>query len=204
MLSRYSWREEYDVAGEHIQDNGALTMVRRYVLQYIFPKGKDGQPDHAVIDAAVPEIVRHLDVLEQVNDSRDYLAGSAMSMADLFLEPILAYVGMFPEGAELLAKFPQYPARADGHARQPELRGNAAATGLTRRPAGHAGRPACPGNCLQSVQTAVCQPLCCWHGAVHPNGRTPVIHPCRTNANSAQPTRPATTATASRANFPAG
>lgn len=70
------------------------------------PRAKKGQPDRAVINAALQEIARHLDVLEQTYGDRDFLVGTAMSMADLFLAPILAYVGMFPEGAELLGKYP--------------------------------------------------------------------------------------------------
>ncbi len=81
-------------------------MVRRYVLQYLFPKGEGGQPDRAVIDAAVPDIDKHLAVFEQVYGNRDYLVGGELSMADLFLAPILSYVAMFPEGAELLKKYP--------------------------------------------------------------------------------------------------
>ncbi len=81
-------------------------VVCRYVLQYVFPKGADGQPDRAVIDAALPEIDRHLQVFDAAYGGRDYLVGSGLSMADLFLAPILAYVGMFPEGAELLRKYP--------------------------------------------------------------------------------------------------
>jgi len=103
-------------------------MVRRYVLQYVFPKGKDGQPDRAVIDAAVPDIARHLEAFEQAYGNRDYLVGSEVSMADLFLAPILAYVGMFPEGAELLAKLPNVQrahavmrARPSFAATQPQL-----------------------------------------------------------------------------------
>ncbi|MGO4810036.1 SRPBCC domain-containing protein [Cupriavidus sp. 2MCAB6] len=82
------------------------TMVRRYVLQYLFPKGENGQPDRAMIDAALPEIAAQLQALEDAYGDRDYLAGTALSMADLFLAPILTYVGMFPEGAELLEKCP--------------------------------------------------------------------------------------------------
>ena len=81
-------------------------MIRRYVLQYIFPKGPNGQPDRAVIDAALPEIARHLEVLDQVYGDRNYLVGTTLSMADLLLAPIIAYVGMFPEGADLLDKCP--------------------------------------------------------------------------------------------------
>jgi len=81
-------------------------MVRRYVLQYIFPKGASGEPDRAVIDTAVPEIDRQLAVFEQGYGSRDYLAGTAPSMADYLLAPILFYLEKFPEGAALLGKYP--------------------------------------------------------------------------------------------------
>jgi len=81
-------------------------MVRRYVLQYVFPKGADGQPDRAVIEAAVPDIDKHLAALEQGYGNRLYLGGGTVAMADLFLAPILAYLGMFPEGAALLEKYP--------------------------------------------------------------------------------------------------
>ncbi|WP_432257695.1 SRPBCC domain-containing protein [Cupriavidus sp. TMH.W2] len=89
-----------------INCHGYDAMVRRYVLQYIFPKGENGQPDRAVIDAAVPDIDKHLAVFDAAYGDRDYLVGSVLSMADLFLAPILMYVGMFPEGAALLEKYP--------------------------------------------------------------------------------------------------
>ncbi|CAJ0818443.1 SRPBCC domain-containing protein [Ralstonia flaminis] len=81
-------------------------MVRRYVLQYIFPKGADGQPDRKVIDTAVPEITAQLDVLEQAYGERDYLVGNTVSMADLFFTPIAMYLEMFPETKALLDKRP--------------------------------------------------------------------------------------------------
>ncbi|MFX8012301.1 glutathione S-transferase domain-containing protein, partial [Acinetobacter baumannii] len=70
-------------------------MVRRYVLQYVFPKGADGQPDRKVIDAAVPEIAAQLDALELAYGERDYLVGNTVSMADLFFAPIAMYLEMF-------------------------------------------------------------------------------------------------------------
>ncbi|WP_104656627.1 SRPBCC domain-containing protein [Ralstonia insidiosa] len=81
-------------------------MVRRYVLQYVFPKGADGQPDRKVIDAALPEIAAQLDALEQAYGDRDYLVGSTVSMADLFFAPIAMYLVMFPETKALLDKRP--------------------------------------------------------------------------------------------------
>ena len=81
-------------------------MVRHYVLQYVFPKGADGQPDRVAIDAAVPEVDRQLGLFDDAYGARDYLAGSAPSMADYLLAPILFYVDAFPEGSAMLDKYP--------------------------------------------------------------------------------------------------
>jgi glutathione S-transferase len=83
------------------------TMVRRYVLQYLFPAGDNGQPDRAVIEKAAAEMVRPLDALDKALRGRDYLGGSAVSYADLLVTPILTYVAMFPEGERLLAERPE-------------------------------------------------------------------------------------------------
>ena len=93
------------------------TMVRRYVLQYLFPKGAGGQPDRAVIDASAKEMEQQLAILDRAYGGNDYLAGKALSMADLFLAPILYYVERFPEGQALLAKSPNVM-RAQGVIRE--------------------------------------------------------------------------------------
>lgn len=82
------------------------TMVRRYVLQYIFPRGAGGQPDRGVIDAALKEMPAQLSALDRAYGTSDWLAGGALSMADLFVAPILAYVQQMPEGSALLAAVP--------------------------------------------------------------------------------------------------
>jgi glutathione S-transferase len=82
------------------------TMVRRYVLQHIFPRGPGGQPDRGVIDGALKEMPAQLAALDQAYGGSDWLAGGALSMADLFVAPILAYVEQMPEGPALLAAVP--------------------------------------------------------------------------------------------------
>ena len=73
-------------------------MVRRYVLQYVFPRGADGQPDRGVIDAALKEMPAQLAALDKAYGAGDWLAGGALSMADLFVAPILAYVEQHARG----------------------------------------------------------------------------------------------------------
>lgn len=82
------------------------TMVSRYVLQYVFPRGADGKPDRAVIDAAAKEMEPQLATFERAYAGRDYLVGNNLTIADLFLAPIVAYLGGFPESAALLERSP--------------------------------------------------------------------------------------------------
>lgn len=92
-------------------------MVRRYVLQYAFPRGADGKPDRAVIDAALPEIERQLGLLEKAYVGRDYLASEQPTLADLMLAPIVAYLMAMPETKAMLAKLPNV---SRAHARMAE------------------------------------------------------------------------------------
>jgi glutathione S-transferase len=93
------------------------TMIRRYVLQVFFPKGEGGQPDRAVIDKALAEMPAQLGALERTYERGDFLAGSALSHADLFVAPILAYLHQLPESQRLLSDMP-HTRRAFGAMRQ--------------------------------------------------------------------------------------
>jgi glutathione S-transferase len=89
-----------------INCHGYDAMVRRYVLQYVFPKGTNGAPDRAVIDKAMPEIKSQLEEIDRAYGKRDVLAGDKVTLADLLLAPIIFYLPMFPEGKTLLAGAP--------------------------------------------------------------------------------------------------
>ncbi len=82
------------------------TMVRRYVLQMLFPKGEGGIPDRAVIDAALAEMPTQFAALDAAYAKGPHLAGNSFTAADLFVAPILAYVQAFPEGGQLMANYP--------------------------------------------------------------------------------------------------
>ena len=82
-------------------------IVPRYIRQYLFPKGEGGQPDRAVIDAALADMPATLAILEGGYAKTAWLAGDAVSMADLFVMPVLAYLERMPEGPQLLEATPQ-------------------------------------------------------------------------------------------------
>jgi glutathione S-transferase len=97
------------------------TMVRNYVLQYVFPRGADGKPDRNVIDKALPEIDRQLGLLDRAYGDRDALVGERISIADLLLAPIVFYLHQFPESKELLAKHSNVARAHAAMARRPSF-----------------------------------------------------------------------------------
>jgi glutathione S-transferase len=82
-------------------------VTRRYIVEYVLrPSGPDGTPDRAKIEEALVDIRHHLGVIDRALGESAYLAGGEVTLADLFLVPIMDYVSKMPEGDELLGAFP--------------------------------------------------------------------------------------------------
>ena len=79
---------------------------RRFVLAHLFPKTDDGQPDQGIVAPAVEQMRYQLAVYDRHLDGRDHMVGDRLTLADLFLPPILFYVARLPGGAEVLAEVP--------------------------------------------------------------------------------------------------
>lgn len=88
--------------------NGYLydPIIRRCVLQHLFPTGADGKIDRGTIDAALAEIPALLAALDRAYGGRDYLVGAAPCLADYFVAPMLAWLDTVPEGPALLRAVP--------------------------------------------------------------------------------------------------
>jgi glutathione S-transferase len=81
-------------------------MVRRYLLQYVFPRGADGKPDRKTIEGALPDIEKQLAVFDRGYNGRNVLVGDTITLPDLLLAPVIFYLGMFAESKALLEKVP--------------------------------------------------------------------------------------------------
>jgi glutathione S-transferase len=77
-------------------------IIHRMLLQYIVPKGPDGKPDRAVIDKAADEARKAVAVLDDALAEGPFLLGANLSLADLLLCPIMAYLAQMPEGQAML------------------------------------------------------------------------------------------------------
>ena len=61
-----------------------------------------GQPDEATIQQATPMVVRCISEFARIQGKDTYLAGPQLTLADLFLAPIFAYLRMTPDAPGLL------------------------------------------------------------------------------------------------------
>lgn len=97
-------------------------MVRTYLLNYVFPKGADGQPDRAAIDGALPAMRRQTEVLDRAVAKTGHLAGDRFTLADIDLLPILFYLQRFPEGAEMVKSAKNLHAYFTRHSERPSFK----------------------------------------------------------------------------------
>jgi glutathione S-transferase len=77
-------------------------LIRSYVVTYLRAQMTGGVPDRAAIEAALPALQTHIDVLDRAVAATRHLAGESFSLADIFLLPILHFVQLCPEGGEMV------------------------------------------------------------------------------------------------------
>jgi glutathione S-transferase len=65
-----------------------------------------GQPDDQVVKDCLPRVELCLAEIERIMGDGPWLAGPAVSLADLMLAPVAAYMTMTPESEALMAKRP--------------------------------------------------------------------------------------------------
>ena len=97
-----------------VLDYAYPALVRGLILpRLVFPRR--GVPvDEAAVKANLPNVEQVLKVLDGALASNRYFAGDAMSLADLFVLPLLPYLGMIDDSRPLLAKCARLSRWQDG------------------------------------------------------------------------------------------
>lgn len=80
--------------------------VQKVVIQRLVVPLMGGQPDSAVVNEAMPAVERGFAAIETLIGGNAFLAGPALSLADLHLIPVVAYLAATPEAAGVFAKNP--------------------------------------------------------------------------------------------------
>ncbi len=101
------------VAGAHVHRWVSFTNAYLYgpcvpqlALQYIFPRGADGGPDRAAIEAGLPALKKAVGLVDAGMGGGRWLVGDGITLADLFVGPLLFVIKNFPEGAAALEEAP--------------------------------------------------------------------------------------------------
>src|SRR6185437_903815 len=96
-------------------------LIRSYLYAYIVPKGADGKPDRAAIDALMPAVREQIAVLDSAVAASGYLVGDLFTFADINLMPILYRFRQAPEGAETLGAASHLSSYYERHAMRPSF-----------------------------------------------------------------------------------
>ena len=97
-------------------------MMRQYLLSYLFPKGADGKPDRAVIDAAIPVMEKQFGIIDQAVAKTGHLVGDSFTFADIDLMPILFYMHRPSESAEMLKSHKNLATYYAKHSERPSFK----------------------------------------------------------------------------------
>ena len=80
-------------------------IMREFVVPQAFADKEKG-PDMARVNAAIPEIEKCCKVIDETVAKSGYLAGSALTYADMHVLPMLVTMQAFPAGKEIAPKYP--------------------------------------------------------------------------------------------------
>jgi glutathione S-transferase len=82
------------------------TIVREYLLEFAFPKGKNGQIRSDQIAKVQPHVLAMLNILEKQIGSASFICSGQYTIADALLTPILDYLVKLPTAPKLFESYP--------------------------------------------------------------------------------------------------
>jgi len=95
-----------------------VAMVQ-YAQSYYFNRLPDGSPNRPVIEAALPKLEKLLGIFDKAVAQTGHLVGTTFTIADMFLLPMMFYLGKLPESAELIARKPALSRWSETHLARP-------------------------------------------------------------------------------------
>ena len=97
------------------------TLIRTYLIAYAAPRTVDGKPDRRVVDGVLPAVREQVAILDRAVAATGHLVGSAFTLADIYLMPILYWFRMLPEGGEAMAAAHNLSTYFDRHSGRPSF-----------------------------------------------------------------------------------
>jgi glutathione S-transferase len=97
------------------------TLVRTIFVEQVRAPSRGQAPDEAGIAAALPRAATCVRALAEISGGGRWLAGNALTLADLHAAPMLTYFRMAPDGAALLNACPPMAAWLERIAARPSM-----------------------------------------------------------------------------------
>lgn len=85
-------------------------LIRRYLLEFVFPKGEGGSIRQDKVEVAQPQVEKMLGLLEAQLGDREYLVLDRFTLADAIAAPMLDYLFKHPPASALVAGAPRLAA----------------------------------------------------------------------------------------------
>jgi glutathione S-transferase len=104
-----------------IDSYGYGAIILKLVWQRLIVPMTGGQGDESIVSDATPMVRRCLAEIDRIKGGDEFLAGSAVSLADLFLAPVFAYLSMTPDARELLEPHSGLRAWWDAFSKRPSM-----------------------------------------------------------------------------------
>lgn len=77
--------------------------IRRYVVEFAFPKGENDTVRQAEVEEVEPEVIRLLNLLDKEMAEKAFFKSDTFSIADAILIPMLDYVERLPHSDRLFS-----------------------------------------------------------------------------------------------------
>jgi len=81
-------------------------LIRRYLLEFVFPKGDGGSVREDRVERALPEVNKMLSFIESQLEGHTCLLGDELTLADLLLLPMVDYLLKWPQTQQTTQAYP--------------------------------------------------------------------------------------------------
>jgi glutathione S-transferase len=95
-----------------------LPGILPYFMAYFFSGKPDGSPDRETIERVLPDVKKHMEVLDKAVAATGCLAGTNFTYADMSILPSLAYLRDLPESGALMDGAKELTQYFDKHSRR--------------------------------------------------------------------------------------
>ena len=99
-----------------------VLVARPYVGAYFFPGTPDGSPNRPIIDGALPKLEAQFTMLDRAVAKTGHLVGSAFTLADANVLPMLFYLSHLPESGAMLRRHASLAAYYERHIVRPTVK----------------------------------------------------------------------------------